>query len=131
MSCDAFHCSTRDYTVFGSFDGVYQVVSDEIDHVEMVGSYQSIVSSGTLGHQFDIQPFFVSRTSAIFIALFVFVMCVPTLLAHQIDETNRELTVNGMYYKYSVGFSTLMMQNGCLLMKANLWLTGICLKVSR
>ncbi|CAI2335744.1 unnamed protein product [Caenorhabditis sp. 36 PRJEB53466] len=67
-------------------------------------------------------------TCAIFIALFVFVMCVPTLLAHQIDETTRGVTINGMYYKYSVGFSTLMMQNGCFLMKANLWLTGIFLK---
>ncbi|EGT44277.1 hypothetical protein CAEBREN_26391 [Caenorhabditis brenneri] len=68
-------------------------------------------------------------TSAIFIALFVFIMCVPTLLAHQIDETTRGVSVNGVYYKYSVGFSTLMMQNGCFLMKANLWLTGVFLKV--
>lgn len=58
-------------------------------------------------------------------------MCVPTLLAHQIDETTRGVTMNGMYYKYSVGFSTLMMQNGCSLMKGNLWLTGIFLKVSQ
>uniref|UniRef100_A0A8R1DW42 G_PROTEIN_RECEP_F1_2 domain-containing protein n=1 Tax=Caenorhabditis japonica TaxID=281687 RepID=A0A8R1DW42_CAEJA len=68
-------------------------------------------------------------TSAILIALFVFVMCVPTLLAHQIDETTRGVTMTGgIYYKYSVGFSTLMMRNGCFLMKANLWLTGIFLK---
>ncbi|CAO4363785.1 hypothetical protein L5515_013020 [Caenorhabditis briggsae] len=67
-------------------------------------------------------------TSAIFIALFVFIMCVPTLLAHQIDETTRGVTLTGMYYRYSVGFSTLMLQNGCFLMKGNLWLTGIFLK---
>lgn len=96
----------------------------------MVGSYESFVSIKLFLKLF-LENLLFSRTSAIFIALFVFIMCVPTLLAHQIDETTRGVTMNGMYYKYSVGFSTLMMQNGCSLMKGNLWLTGIFLKVSQ
>ncbi|CAB3405520.1 unnamed protein product [Caenorhabditis bovis] len=62
------------------------------------------------------------------IAMFVFIMCVPTLLAHQINETARGIASRGFYVKYSVGFSTMMLNHGCLPMKANLWLTGIFLK---
>lgn len=84
------------------------------------------------------------------IALVVFILCVPTLLAHEIYAQKRTLqyytTVtenehtssseyNQEYYdsvdaKYSIGFSAMVLQNNCMLLKMNLWLTGIMLKVS-
>ncbi|CAJ0960359.1 unnamed protein product, partial [Mesorhabditis belari] len=63
---------------------------------------------------------------SILIAFWVVVLCIPTFLAHQIksyepmDEEQEIL--------YNVGFSDMMLTNGCFLMKANLWLTGIFLK---
>ncbi|CAI5441066.1 unnamed protein product [Caenorhabditis angaria] len=67
--------------------------------------------------------------SALTIAILVFIFCVPTLLAHQILETQREVDLSGFYFLYSVGFSDMMKKNHCFLMKGNLWLTGIFLKV--
>uniref|UniRef100_A0A914ZQU1 G-protein coupled receptors family 1 profile domain-containing protein n=1 Tax=Parascaris univalens TaxID=6257 RepID=A0A914ZQU1_PARUN len=82
------------------------------------------------------------------IALAVFILCVPTLLAHEIYSQKRALQYytsvadnehpssgeyNQEYYdgadvKYSIGFSAMVLQNNCILLKMNLWLTGIMLK---
>ncbi|EYC01440.1 hypothetical protein Y032_0107g3802 [Ancylostoma ceylanicum] len=62
------------------------------------------------------------------IALSVFVLCVPTLLAHEIFS-RRAISRHGeITTRYSIKFSEMMLENGCLLMKGNLWLTGIFLK---
>ncbi|VDM58853.1 unnamed protein product [Angiostrongylus costaricensis] len=66
--------------------------------------------------------------AAIGIAISVFVLCVPTLLAHEIIHRNSVSTQGTILTRYSIGFSEMMLENGCLLMKGNLWLTGIFLK---
>ncbi|KAE9415706.1 hypothetical protein Angca_000283, partial [Angiostrongylus cantonensis] len=66
--------------------------------------------------------------AAIGIAISVFVLCVPTLLAHEIIHRNSVSARGTISVRYSIGFSEMMLENGCLLMKGNLWLTGIFLK---
>ena len=79
------------------------------------------------------------------------ILCMPTLFAHQIYPQNvYQCFKNGKYQgiydltenatvscdqklsetRYSVGFSSLVLKNNCALLKINLWLTGIILKVS-
>lgn len=81
------------------------------------------------------------RTAAACIFFFIFVLCIPTFLAHEIHEQSDN---NSLYWKnklsrtdrpetakkYIIGFSGMVLQNNCALLKINLWLTGIVLKVS-
>ncbi|CAI4223692.1 unnamed protein product [Auanema sp. JU1783] len=66
--------------------------------------------------------------AAIAIVFCVFMLSVPTLLAHQINVHRYLDDVGKMKVKYSIGFSDMMLSDGCFFMKANLWLTGIFLK---
>ncbi|VDN59084.1 unnamed protein product [Dracunculus medinensis] len=81
-----------------------------------------------------------ARSTAACIFFFIFVLCIPTFLAHEIHEqsdnnsldwknklsrTDRPETAK----KYIIGFSGMVLQNNCALLKINLWLTGIVLKV--
>lgn len=56
-------------------------------------------------------------------------------MAHEIYERiNEELTNSTSIsliknQKYNVGFSKVFLNNGCALLKFNLWLTGLLLKV--
>lgn len=58
-------------------------------------------------------------------------------MAHEIYERNNEEDNNSTIpaikltnnKKYSVGFSKVFLDNGCALLKFNLWLTGLLLKV--
>ncbi|PIO62572.1 hypothetical protein TELCIR_15864, partial [Teladorsagia circumcincta] len=68
-----------------------------------------------------------SILAAIGIAVCVFVLCIPTLLAHEIIA-RRASSPRGLVTQYSIGFSEMVLENGCFLMKGNLWLTGIFLK---
>ncbi|VDM36654.1 unnamed protein product [Toxocara canis] len=90
----------------------------------------------------------LARFTSLMIAVVVFVLCIPTLLAHEIYPQKRSLqyyttvsdeqhkptvAYNKEYYdntdiKYSIGFSAMFLQNNCALLKMNLWLTGIMLK---
>ncbi|VDL72047.1 unnamed protein product [Nippostrongylus brasiliensis] len=62
------------------------------------------------------------------IAICVFVLCVPTLLAHEITARRAVSTQGEVSKRYSIGFSDMVLENSCLLLKGNLWLTGIFLK---
>uniref|UniRef100_A0A915PHV4 G-protein coupled receptors family 1 profile domain-containing protein n=1 Tax=Setaria digitata TaxID=48799 RepID=A0A915PHV4_9BILA len=80
------------------------------------------------------------------IALAIFILCIPTLLAHdilpQVKNSNSiklkttlstdsaESNVSYASTKYIIGFSEMFVSNGCLLLKLNLWLTGIMMKVA-
>lgn len=86
------------------------------------------------------------RAISLLIAGAVFALCIPTLLAHdiqpQIPHESRATTTDGFHLnilddtdspepvKYSIGFSKMVTKNNCLLLKLNLWLIGIMLKVS-
>uniref|UniRef100_A0A915CW08 G-protein coupled receptors family 1 profile domain-containing protein n=1 Tax=Ditylenchus dipsaci TaxID=166011 RepID=A0A915CW08_9BILA len=62
------------------------------------------------------------------IALLVFICCIPTFLAHEIYE---RLDNNNTIEKlYSIGFSSVFLNDGCALLKFNLWLTGSVLKAA-
>ncbi|WKX95082.1 hypothetical protein Q1695_011940 [Nippostrongylus brasiliensis] len=69
-----------------------------------------------------------SILAAIGIAICVFVLCVPTLLAHEITARRAVSTQGEVSKRYSIGFSDMVLENSCLLLKGNLWLTGIFLK---
>uniref|UniRef100_A0AC35GU56 G-protein coupled receptors family 1 profile domain-containing protein n=1 Tax=Panagrolaimus sp. PS1159 TaxID=55785 RepID=A0AC35GU56_9BILA len=67
------------------------------------------------------------------VAAAIFILCIPTFLAHQIYERSDTLikqlhTNQSIELKYSIGFSTNFEANNCQLFKWNLWLTGIVLK---
>ncbi|CAD5214857.1 unnamed protein product [Bursaphelenchus xylophilus] len=62
----------------------------------------------------------LALTASLFVTITVFTICIPTFLAHEVKQ-------NSAAY-YNVGFSALFMENGCNLLKLNLWLTGIFLK---
>uniref|UniRef100_A0A0R3RYY4 G_PROTEIN_RECEP_F1_2 domain-containing protein n=1 Tax=Elaeophora elaphi TaxID=1147741 RepID=A0A0R3RYY4_9BILA len=79
------------------------------------------------------------------IALAIFALCIPTLLAHEIrsQEDSLEATESEIIHstdlpisdsgsvskKYSIGLSEMFISNDCFLLKLNLWLTGIIMKV--
>ncbi|KAK0394625.1 hypothetical protein QR680_000843 [Steinernema hermaphroditum] len=63
------------------------------------------------------------------VAICIFLLCIPTYLLH---SANRVLAENGEAKdppKYVVTFSEDFIDNHCALLKMNLWLTGIFLKV--
>uniref|UniRef100_A0A912M5Z2 G-protein coupled receptors family 1 profile domain-containing protein n=1 Tax=Haemonchus contortus TaxID=6289 RepID=A0A912M5Z2_HAECO len=66
--------------------------------------------------------------TAIVIAICVFVLCIPTLLSHDILARPPDSASGRQTALYSIGFSEMVLENGCFLMKGNLWLTGIFLK---
>lgn len=80
--------------------------------------------------------------ASIAIAGTVFFLCMPTLLAHQISAhrsigeyslrtTDETISEEGqVVVRYSINFSDMVMSDSCFFMKANLWLTGIGLKVN-
>ncbi|VDO77311.1 unnamed protein product [Onchocerca flexuosa] len=82
---------------------------------------------------------------SLLIAFAIFTLCIPTLLAHDIlpQKNNSYLiksTTNlptnfsipdpdSITNKYTIGLSKTFVSNDCFLLKLNLWLTGILMKV--
>ncbi|CAJ0566170.1 unnamed protein product, partial [Mesorhabditis spiculigera] len=65
----------------------------------------------------------------ILLAVWVAMLSIPTFLNHQILPSYYYLDENDKkHYLYQIGFSNMMLDNGCVLMKANLWITGIFMK---
>uniref|UniRef100_A0A8R1XNE8 G_PROTEIN_RECEP_F1_2 domain-containing protein n=1 Tax=Onchocerca volvulus TaxID=6282 RepID=A0A8R1XNE8_ONCVO len=88
---------------------------------------------------------FRQRLISLLIALVIFALCIPTLLAHDIlpQENNSYLIKsttlptnfsipdpNLVTDKYTIGLSKMFVSNDCFLLKLNLWLTGIMMKVA-
>ncbi|OZC11279.1 hypothetical protein X798_01695 [Onchocerca flexuosa] len=83
---------------------------------------------------------------SLLIAFAIFTLCIPTLLAHDIlpQKNNSYLiksTTNlptnfsipdpdSITNKYTIGLSKTFVSNDCFLLKLNLWLTGILMKVT-
>ncbi|VBB28027.1 unnamed protein product [Acanthocheilonema viteae] len=87
----------------------------------------------------------VAALISLSISLAIFALCIPTLLAHDIrpQENNsnfiKSKTVHStdlsisdsssVSNKYNIGLSKMFIKNDCFLLKLNLWLTGIIMKV--
>ncbi|KAH7727506.1 Protein DMSR-6 [Aphelenchoides avenae] len=66
---------------------------------------------------------------SIAIASAVFLMCVPTFLAHEISTEGTRTRISTLEpARFTIRFSQPFMENGCRWHKMNLWLTGIMLK---
>uniref|UniRef100_A0AAF5PWQ6 G-protein coupled receptors family 1 profile domain-containing protein n=1 Tax=Wuchereria bancrofti TaxID=6293 RepID=A0AAF5PWQ6_WUCBA len=82
---------------------------------------------------------------SLLISFAIFALCIPTLLAHdivlrensphfielkEIHPTDlSESYPSSISNKYSIGLSKMFVSNDCFLLKLNLWLTGIIMKV--